>query len=84
MDKEEIREEELAGMHDRLQHEASLLDKAMDARGEHVTEEYSDKVLRAQLETMGEVIESMSQHIGEGDAVSITTPSQLTEEVDTE
>jgi hypothetical protein len=84
MDKEQIREEELAGMHDRLQHEASLLEEAMNARGDHVTKEYSDKVIRAQLETMAEVIESMSQHVGEGEAVSITTPSQLTEEVSTE
>lgn len=77
MDKEEIWEEELNGMMDRLEHEVGLLEQSIDSRGEHITNEYSDKVSRAQLEQIASIVESMSEHIGEGKAISITTPSQI-------
>lgn len=84
MVKEEIREEELKGMFDRLDHEVDLLYQALEARDDDVTREYSDMVIRAQLEEIGEVVEALTNHVGDGEALSITTPSQLTEEVDTE
>lgn len=77
MDKDTIKEEELRGMFERLDHEVDLLYQALEARGTDVDEEYSDKVMRSQLESIGEVTEAMTEHIGEGEALSITTPSQL-------
>ena len=77
MDKEEIWENELEGMKDRLNHEVKLLNESIDGRGDNITEEYSDKIYRAQLEQIANIVESMSEHIGNGEAISITTQLQL-------
>jgi len=77
MDKEEIWENELEGMKDRLNHEVKLLNESIDGRGDDITEEYSDKISRAQLEQIANIVESMSEHIGNGEAISITTQLQL-------
>lgn len=77
MDKEEIKEQELRGMFERLDHEVDLLYQAVNDRGDDLDKEYSDKVIRAQIESTAEVLETMSQRVGEGEKISITTPSQL-------
>lgn len=77
MDKETIKQEELNGMFDRLDHEVQLLYEALEGRGDDIEKEYADKVMRAQLENLGEVVEVMSKHLGDGEKVSVTTPSQL-------
>lgn len=77
MDKEEIWENELEGMKKRLNHEVKLLNESIDGRGEDITTDYSDKISRAQLEQIADIVESMSEHIGDGEAISITTQLQL-------
>lgn len=77
MDKDTIKQEELDAMFERLDHEVDLLYQAIDGRGEDMEAEYAEKVARSQLESVGEVVESMSEHIGEGEKISVTTPSQL-------
>jgi len=77
MDKEEIWENELEGMKDRLNHEVKLLNESINGRDDDITEEYSDKISRAQLEQIANIVESMSEHIGNGEAISITTQLQL-------
>lgn len=82
MDKEELEEEELESMFNRLDHEVDLLFQAIDGKGENLEPDYANKVARAQLESVGEVVESMSEHMGEGDMISVTTPSQLKKDED--
>lgn len=77
MDRDKVKEEELKGMFDRLDHEVDILYQALYDRDESVDTEYAQKVIRSQLEDIGEVIESMSKNVGEGDAISVTTPSQI-------
>lgn len=77
MDEDKIRQEELDSMFDRLDHEVDLLYQAINGRGDEMEADYADKIARAQLESIGEVVESMSTHIGEGEKISVTTPSQL-------
>lgn len=82
MEPEDIWEQELRGMRDRLNHEVELLDQAAENRGVHIDEDYADRVLRGQLEEIASIVESMSEHVGEGEAISITTPSQLEGDTD--
>jgi len=82
MDKEQIWEEELYGMLERLNHEVSLLEQSVDNRGDTITKDYSDKVSRAQLKEIASIVEVMSKHVGDGDAVSVTTPDQIQGEKD--
>jgi len=75
MDRTEIEQQELMGMFDRLDHEVDLLWEALN--NSNLDKEYREKVLRGQIENIGEVIEVMSEHIGEGEQISITTPSKI-------
>lgn len=77
MDKTEIEEQELNSVFNRLDSEVDLLYQALEARGEDMTKDYSDKVMRSQLESLGDTIESMSRYVGDGEKVAVTTPSQL-------
>lgn len=80
MDRETIEKKELNEMLNRLNQEVDLLHQAIDESGKGMNEKYAEKVARSQLEDIGEVVESMSQHIGDGDKISVTTPSQLGDE----
>lgn len=80
MDSNSIKQNELEAMADRLEGELELLSEAVENRGGELDAGYSDKISRAQLESMGEIIESMSQQLGDGDKISVTTPSQLDNE----
>jgi len=77
MDKDQIQWQEFKGMFDRLDQEVDLLWRVMDSRGEDMDKEYAEQAMRAQLETIGEVVESMSEHLDDGRSVSVTTPSDL-------
>jgi hypothetical protein len=77
MDKQDIEEDELNAMFQRLDSEVDLLYQALDDSGEDIDEEYSERVIRSQLESMGDVIEAMSRYVGDGEQISVTTPSQL-------
>lgn len=79
MDKDEIEEQELNSVFQRLDSEVDLLYQALEARGEDIDESYSDKVMRSQLESIGDTVESMSRYLGDGEKIAVTTPSQLGE-----
>lgn len=73
----DIERQELQAMFDRLDHEVDLLYQALDAEDQDMESDYAEKVVRSQLESIGEVVESMSTKVGDGEKISVTTPSQL-------
>jgi len=72
-----MRQQELNEMFEQLDHEVDLLYQALEKRGAELEENYAEKIARSELENIGEVIEAMSQHLGNGEKISVTTPSQL-------
>lgn len=60
-----------------IETEAKMLMEAVDARGIDIDEDYADKVIRSELEELGELVETMSEAVGQGQAISVTKPSDL-------
>lgn len=79
MTSEKIKQEELNELVNRLSSELELLDQAVNNRGGELNREYADKIIRAELEEMAPLIEAMSEMIGPGEAISVTSPSMLEE-----
>lgn len=77
MNRDSIEEEELRTMFDRLDQEVDLLFQALEGTEGELEDEYGQKVARSQLESIGEIVEAMSQRVGAGEMISVTTPSQL-------
>lgn len=77
MDRQDIEDEELDRIFNRLDSEVDLLYQALEARGGEMDKDYSDKVMRSQLESLGDSVEAMSQYLGDGEKIAVTTPSQL-------
>jgi hypothetical protein len=77
MDRQDIEDEELDRIFNRLDSEVDLLYQALEARGSDMDEDYSDRVMRSQLESLGDSVESMSRYLGDGEKIAVTTPSQL-------
>lgn len=62
---------------DRLDKEAYLLQQIADKRGGEIDTEYAEKLMRAQVEEIANLTESLSNSIGSGESISITKPSEL-------
>jgi len=77
MDRQDIEDEELDRIFSRLDSDVDLLYQALKARGSDMDKDYSDRVMRSQLESLGDSVESMSQYLGDGEKIAVTTPSQL-------
>jgi hypothetical protein len=73
MDKDEIRNEELKGMCDRLQQEVDLLHQIVNANQDQIEYDYAIRTSRSQIRTIREVARSIDFHIGDGDIESLSS-----------
>lgn len=73
-------EDEIDQMVQRLSDEVETLEMTTINKDVAVDEEYLERVARSQIETIAELVESMSEVIGEGEMISISSPSELEEE----
>lgn len=64
-------------MKDQLNQEVEMLNHAISGYREHLDEDYAGKVMRSQLEEIGNLVEQMSSEVGPGEAISVTDPSEL-------
>lgn len=71
-DKEEFEE-----MARQLDGEVVMLIQALDGHGGKLEDDYAEKVMRSQLEEIGDLVESMTHLLGSGEAISVTKPSEL-------
>ena len=83
MDKDSKQLEEIYSAMDQLEHEVKVLAHAVDDIDKDYDEEYARKIMRAELQEIGELIESFAEIVGEGEAISITTPELSDEDNET-
>ena len=77
--KESNQNEEFKEMMNRLNKEVEILQDVVREEVEHSNENYTEMVAREQLESIGELIEAMSQYVGDGEKIDVVTPSKLNE-----
>jgi len=82
MDRQKVEKQEFRAMFDRLDHEVDLLYEAITGKEEQLDDDYAEQVARAQLESIGEIVEVMSENLGDGEKISVTTPSELEDEME--
>lgn len=77
--KESNQSEEFKEMMNRLNKEVEILEDVVGEEVEHSNENYTEMVAREQLESIGELVETMSQYVGRGEKIDVVTPSKLNE-----
>lgn len=72
-------EEEFERMAEQLDNEIIQLGEVLDKFGDEMDRDYATKIMRSQLEEIGDLTESMSHKLGAGEVVSVTTPTDINE-----
>lgn len=80
MSKDDENIEEIETLMTQLEHEVEILAHSVDNIDRQYEEEYSRKVMRGQLQQMGELIEAFSEIIDEGEAISVASVPIVEEE----
>jgi hypothetical protein len=81
MEKDQERLEEIHTLMNQMEHEIEILAHSVDNIDEDYEAEYSRKVMRSELQQIGDLVESFANVIGEGEAVSVADVP-ITEEED--
>lgn len=66
-------QEELKSMVEQLEYEVELLAQAIHSNDTTFSEEESEMIARSELDQIGSLVESMSEKVGDGPAISVST-----------
>lgn len=72
MDEKDQKIEEIHALMTQIENEVEILAHSVDNIDRDYEEEYSRKIMRAQLQQLGELVESFSEVIDEGEAISVS------------